>query len=94
MQFLSQLPLTDQEKQFIVSLGAETPVALYGLVRLAIDAFVECFGSDRTYHLIRYLYPLLSEEDRNMFNTINDTDNALDDYTMIQKQVEKLKGHK
>lgn len=64
MDYLNQLPLTDEEKELIRALETDTPAALYGLIQLTVEGFEIYFGKERTWHLIRFLYPLLSDQDK------------------------------
>jgi len=66
MEWLDQLPLSQEEKELIKSLETHTPASLYGLIRLTPVAFEKYFGKERTWHLVRFLYPLLSSEDEKL----------------------------
>lgn len=75
MNFLDSLPITQEEKKLIQTLETDSPASLYALIQLAVEGFEDYFGKDRTWHLIRYLYPLLSDEDKKLLPiSISDED--------------------
>ena len=67
MDFLNKLPLTDIEKEKLNLLEIGGPAEMYNLIADTIKtdhSFENFFGSERTYHLIRFLWPLLSDEEQ------------------------------
>lgn len=71
MKFLKELPITNEEAEKLEKLAVETPAALYGLISTSIDEFAEFFGKSRMYHLIRHLYPMLSDEEKSALASVN-----------------------
>lgn len=67
MSFLNGLPLTEFEKEKLSLLKVDGPAEMYNLIADTIKtdhSFENFFGSERTYHLVRFLWPLLSAEEQ------------------------------
>jgi hypothetical protein len=82
MNFLDQLPITKKEKELIEALGTETPTALYRLIQLAIPTFEDYFGKERTWHLVRFLYPLLPNNNKDIIDN--------EELLHVRDQIKKL----
>jgi uncharacterized protein with ParB-like and HNH nuclease domain len=89
MKYLDSLPITEKEKELIRALETDEPATLYMLIRLSVEAFEEYFGKERTWHLIRYLYPLLSAEDKE-FLPIDVSDEDRFELFRAKEQIKKL----
>ena len=64
LDFLDTLPLSEEEKQKLRTLKLRGPDELYDLIGSTIrtdKSFESFFGKERTFHLLRFLYPLVSE---------------------------------
>jgi len=63
LDFLDTLPLTAPEKEKLRALAVSTPDELYNLIKASADdhSFEKFFGKERTFHLIRFLFPLVKK---------------------------------
>lgn len=65
LDFLDTLPLSESEKIKLRSLRLKGPDELYDLIGATLKtdrSFEDFFGKERTFHLLRFLYPLISEK--------------------------------
>jgi len=60
VDYLDTLPLTEAEKKKLRTLSMN-PDELYELIGSTPKTFEKFFGKDRTFHLIRFLFPLVSK---------------------------------
>lgn len=63
-EFLKDLPISEEERQKLASLGASTPLALLSLRKASPEAFDRHVGADRAAAVAEALEGLLSEEDK------------------------------
>src|SRR6266516_1198243 len=62
--FLHGLPLSDEEKVKLQSLGAETPAALVGMMKASPDSFHRLLGPERAAEIRTHLERLISPDER------------------------------
>lgn len=64
MSFLDSLSLAPDEREKLQSLGAKTPAALLGQIRIARNAFVEFVGPNRADAIEQQLDSMLTKDER------------------------------
>lgn len=64
MSFLEKVPLTSIEKEKLERFLLDDAFDLYSLIVNDMESFSDFFGKNRTNHLIGYLYPLLTDKQR------------------------------
>jgi hypothetical protein len=63
-EFLKDLPISEEERQKLASLGAPTPLALLLLRKASPEAFDRHVGGDRAAAIVDALKGLLSKEEK------------------------------
>jgi hypothetical protein len=61
---LQDIPLTAEEKDKISQLGADTPVALLGIIKAAHQAFENYFGKERSAEIENIIRESISEREQ------------------------------
>lgn len=65
LDYLDSLPLTAAEKEKLRTLAVRGPDELYELIGSTLrtdQSFENFFGKERTFHLIRFLFPLIEKK--------------------------------
>jgi hypothetical protein len=77
-EFLDRIPgLTDQERQKLVMLGADSPLGLLYAIRAAPAEFEKYFGKDRIQSLAQHLDELVSPSEREAVESLPDFEYSL-----------------